>query len=225
MDTPTVDDLGTVLLGRTRGAVLGLLLSRPDEEFHVRQIARLSGATLGPVQRELKLLAQVGVLNCREVGNQLLYRADPTSPVHEELRGLIIKTVGMADVLKAALRGLVGQIRVAFLFGSFAKGLQQKASDVDLMVVGDVSMATLAKALTESQRRLSREINPAIYRGTEFAIKLRDGNHFLNAVMAGPKIFLIGDEHELSRVAEERMAPAPQNQPAGNRRANRRRRA
>jgi hypothetical protein len=101
MDTPTVDDLGTVLLGRTRGAVLGLLLGRPDEEFHVRQVARLSGATLGPVQRELKLLARVGVLKCREVGNQLLYHADPASPVHEELRGLVIKTVGIMPELEA----------------------------------------------------------------------------------------------------------------------------
>jgi hypothetical protein len=92
-------------------------MGRPDEEFHVRQIARLSGATLGPVQRELKLLARVGVLKCREVGSQLLYRADPASPVHEELRGLVIKTVGVADVLKPALSG-VAEIRVAFLFGS-----------------------------------------------------------------------------------------------------------
>ena len=75
MDTIATDEVGSVLLGKTRGAVLGLLLGRPDEEFHVRQIARLSGATLGPVQRELKLLARIGVLKCRAVGHQLLYGA------------------------------------------------------------------------------------------------------------------------------------------------------
>jgi predicted nucleotidyltransferase len=223
MDTPTVDDLGTVLFGRTRGAVLGLLLSRPDEEFHVRQIARLSGATLGPAQRELKLLAQVGVLKCREVGHQLLYRADPASPIHEELRGLIVKTVGMADVLKAAMRPLAAQITIAFLFGSFAQGRQQAASDVDLMVIGDTSVAAVAKALAEPQRRLGREINPTVYRAAEFTAKLREGHHFLGAVMAGPKVLLIGDEHELSRLAEERVDSAAQDQSAGNRRPARRR--
>jgi uncharacterized protein len=102
MNTRSLDDLGSTLLGKTRGAVLGLLLARPDEEFHVRQIARLSGASLGPVQRELKLLAQIGVLKCREVGHQLLYSAEPASPIYEELRSIVIKTVGMADVLRAA---------------------------------------------------------------------------------------------------------------------------
>lgn len=223
MDTVAIDDLGTVLLGKTRGAVLGLLLSRPDEEFHVRKIARLSGATLGPVQRELKLLSQIGILKRREVGHQLLYRADPASPIHEELRGLVLKTVGMADLLKKAISPLSAQIQMAFVFGSFAHGRQHAASDVDLMVVGNTSVATVAKALAEPQRRLSREINPSIYRSAEFAAKLREGHHFLTAVMASPKIFLIGDEHELSRLAKERLAPATPNQSTGNRRVARRR--
>jgi predicted nucleotidyltransferase len=223
MSTPSVDDLGSVLLGKTRGAVLGLLLSRPDEEFHVRQIARLSGATLGPVQRELKLLAQIGVLKRRESGHQILYCADPTSPIHEELRGLILKTVGIADVLKAAIKPLASKIRVAFVFGSFVTGRQRAASDVDLMIIGDIPVALAAEALAESQRRLGREVNPTIYRPAEFAAKLRGRHHFISAVMAGPKVFLLGDAHELSRVAEERMASASQEQSAGNRRSNGRR--
>jgi predicted nucleotidyltransferase len=223
MDTLSADDIGLTLLGRTRGAVLGLLLGRPDEEFHVRHIARLSGATLGPVQRELKLLAQIGVLKCREVGHQLLYSANRASPVHEELRSLVVKTVGMADILRNAMKPLAAQVRVAFLFGSFAQGRQQEASDVDLMVIGDTSVAGIAKVLAEPQQRLSREINPTVYRPAEFASKLRDRHHFLSAVMNGPKIFLIGDEDELSRVAKERLAAPTQNKPARNRRSARRR--
>jgi uncharacterized protein len=221
MNTLSAGDLGATLLGKTRGAVLGLLLGRPDQEFHVRQVARLSGATLGPVQRELKLLAQIGVLKSRKVGHQLLYSANATSPVHEELRSLVVKTVGMADILKAAMNPLAAQIRVAFLFGSFAQGRHQAASDVDVMVIGDTSLADVAKALADSQRRLGREINPTVYRAAEFATKVNDGHHFLNAVIAGPKVFLIGDEHELSRLAEERLASTPQNKPPGNRRVAR----
>lgn len=222
MNTPSADDLGTILLGKTRGAVLGLLLGRPDEEFHVRQIARLSGATLGPVQRELKLLAQIGVLKCREVGHQLLYSANPASPVHQELRSFVVKTVGMADVLRAAMKPLAAQIRAAFVFGSFAQGRQQEASDMDVMVIGEISLAAVAKALTEAQRRLSREINPTIYRPAEFAAKLRDGHHFLSAVMDGPKVFLIGGPIELSRLAEERTFAPAQEQSARDRRTARR---
>ena len=128
--------------------------------------------------------------------HQLLYRRDTASPIHEDLRGLVLKTVGMADLLKKALSPLAAQIQMAFVFGSFAHGRQHAASDVDLMVVGNTSVAIVAKALVEPQRRLSREINPTIYRSAEFAVKLREGHHFLTAVMARPKIFLIGDEHE-----------------------------
>ena len=208
MDTSANRTAGEVLLGKTRGAVLGLLLGRPDEEFHVRQIARLSGATLGPVQRELKLLEHIGVLKQRAVGRQLLYRADEASPIHDELRSLVIKTVGMADVLRAALLPLGKEIQIAFLFGSFARGNQHAASDVDLMIIGTVNLATVARALAEPQRRLGREINPSIYSPSEFRLKLQGGHHFLNSVMAAPRIFIIGDEHELLRMAEERLHDA-----------------
>jgi predicted nucleotidyltransferase len=196
MDTPVIESIGATLWGKTRGAVLGLLLGRPDQEFHVRQIARLSGATLGPVQRELKLLGRVGILKRRDVGRQVFYSADPDSPVFEELRLLVLKTVGMGEVLKMALLPLANQIQSAFLFGSFARGRQHQGSDVDLMVVGDISVASLASALAEPQKRLGREINPNVYRPVEFAAKLRDGHHFLSAVLDGPKIFLIGGKDE-----------------------------
>jgi predicted nucleotidyltransferase len=223
MNTRSVDDLGTSLLGRTRGAVLGLLLGRPDEEFYVRQVARLSGATLGPVQRELKLLAQIGILKCRESGQQLLYSADTRSPVHAELRSITIKTVGMADILRAALKQLEDQIQIAFLFGSFARGEQQSGSDVDLMVIGNTTVAAVARVLGEPQRRLSREINPTIYQAGEFASKLRGGHHFLNSVVNGRKIFLIGDQDELSRVAKERLGAPARDKPERDRRTSRRR--
>lgn len=147
MDTIGATGLSEALLGKTRGAVLGLLLGRPDEEFYVRQVARLSGATLGPVQRELKLLSRVGVLTCRQVGRQLLYTANRESPIYPELRGLAIKTVGIADLLKAALKPLAGQMRVVFVFGSFAQGRQHSGSDVDVMIVGDVPFTAVAGAL------------------------------------------------------------------------------
>ena len=221
---PTTE-LGSLLFGKTRGSVLGLLLTRPDEEFHVRRIARLAGASPGPVQRELKLLAEAGILRCRDLGHQLLYSANPASPIHAELQGLVIKTVGLADSLRAALAPIAGQIRVAFIFGSFAAGRQQSTSDVDLMIIGDTSIASVARELAESQRRLGREINPTIYSPAEFASKLRAGHHFLTSVMAGPKIFLIGDEHELRRLAEEWVDSPASAKRAGDRVAHRGHRA
>src|SRR5262245_20189135 len=160
MVTTIAPDLGRVLLGKTRGGILALLFDAPDEAMHVRRIARLAGLGLGPTQRELKLLASIGLLKRREIGRQVWYTADPSSPVYGELRGLVLKTVGVVRVLREALRPMAPQIRVAFLFGSFAQGRQKSASDVDLFIIGDVSFTAIARSLVESQRQLKREINP-----------------------------------------------------------------
>lgn len=221
----TTKTTGDVLLGKTRGAVLALLLGQPDEEYHVRQVVRLTSAGLGPVQRELKLLASIGILERREVGRQVFYKANPNSPVFGELRGLVLKTAGAAGAIAAALASLSAKINVAFIFGSIARGDQGRESDVDVMVIGTASFSDVARALIEPQRRLAREVNPSVYRLAEFAAKLRGGNHFLRNVMERPKVFLIGDEHELSGLAEEWMASAPQSNVRGSRGVNGRHRS
>lgn len=223
MVTSSEDELGRVLLGKTRGAILALLYNSPDKPVHVRRIARLTGLGLGPTQRELKLLARLGVLKRQETGQQVLYSPDATCPVHEELRGLIQKTIGVAGVLSKALLPLARDIRLAFLFGSFAQGRQKAASDIDIMILGEASFQAVARTLLEPQRQLKREINPAVYLPAEFAAKWRDGHPFVSAVMASPKTFLLGDEDELSRVAEERLAATASHHAAGNRRLARRR--
>jgi predicted nucleotidyltransferase len=209
-------DLGTVMFGKVRGAVLALLLMRPDEEFLVRQVARISRVSLGPVQRELKLLAELGVLKCRRVGTGLLYSVDTSSPVHRELSGLVVKTVGIADVLRRALDPIKAQIDAAILFGSIAGGEQTSHSDVDVLIVGAVPFATVVHHLQEAQRTIGREVNAVIYPLAEFTEKLRTGHYFLTGVMNGPKVSLLGDEHELIRLAQERLAATAQPESARN---------
>ena len=225
MDTHRLDTLGTFLLGKTRGAVLGLLLTHPDEQFHVRQIARLSGATLGPAQKELKRLERFGVLKSNRIGHQLMYGVNPASPVRDELHSLVVKTVGLTDVLKASLAPLGRRIKLAFVFGSFARGEENLSSDIDLMIIGEISVAQIAGALAIAQRRLNREVNLTVYPPAEFNAKLREGHHFLSAVIRESKLFVIGDEHELSGMANQRLDSASRNQSQGNRLATGRRRA
>ncbi len=222
----TADDaLSRALLGKTRGAILALLYGSPDQPLHVRRIARLAGCGLGPTHRELQLLARLGIIRRQTIGQHVLYSPDPACPVHAELRALIQKTVGVAAVLRRALVPVAGDIRVAFLFGSFARGQQRAASDIDVLVIGDAPFRTVAQALLETQRQLSREINPIVYGPAEFAGKWRQGHAFLSAVMAGPKTFLLGDEHELSRVVEEWLATTAFAHGGGSRRPARRGRA
>ena len=134
-----------------------------------------------------------------------------------ELKSLVVKTMGVAEVLREALAPLAQRIRLAFVFGSFARGEQRQTSDVDVMVVSDdVSFGELVMATKPAEDRLSREVNPTLYGTAEFNEKLGSGHPFLSRVVSGPKIFLIGDEHELGSVAPVGLAEAVHAEPSGH---------
>jgi len=188
-----INILGTTLFGKTRRSVLALLYSHPDESFYLRQIARTTGAGMGALQRELKLLSEAGVIQRSEIGQQAFFKANEDCPVFHELRNLIIKTFGVADVVRAALSPLADKIELAFIFGSMVSGEFKQSSDLDVMVIGKIEFAEIVAALTPIQETLAREINPSVYPPEEFRSKLAGGHHFLKTVLSAPKIFLIGN--------------------------------
>lgn len=146
----------------------------------------------------------MGLLICREEGRQKYCQVNRGSAVYEELRGLAVKTSGVADILREALSPLNRRIRAAFLIGSFAEGRENAQSDVDLVVVGSVTFADVSKALTPAQVQLGREVNPTVYPEAELASKAAEGHHFVNSILEGKKIFLIGSSDDLTRLAKKR---------------------
>ena len=201
----TGSDLSAALFGQTRRAILALLYSHPDRSYYLRHLVRSAGVGLGAAQREVKRLTDAGIIRRTVSGNQVFYQANPECPVFGELKGLMVKTTGVADVLRAALAPLAAQIRLAFIFGSVAKLAQRNGSDVDVMVVGELTFGEIVSALGAAQETLAREINPTVYSPAEFRSKLKAGHHFVTAVIGGEKVFLIGDEHELARLGAKRL--------------------
>lgn len=115
---------------------------------------------------------------------------------------MVVKTVGVGDVLRAALVSLADRINVAFLFGSLVRGSERSSSDADVMIVGDVTFAEVVSVLGSAQETVRREINPLVYLPEEFQLKLAADHHFLKKTIESPKIFLVGDEHELAKLAQ-----------------------
>ena len=191
------------LFGKTRQALLSLLYSRADEAHLQESLIQLAALGRGTVQRELEFLTRAGVVRRTVRGRQVYFQANPESPIYAELRGLVVKTGGVADTLRAALSLLAERIYVAFIYGSVAKGEERRASDVDVMVIGQVSFAEISEALGEAQKTIGREVNPSVYAPADFRAKLIAKHHFLRSVMKGGKIFLIGDERELARLAKK----------------------
>ncbi len=200
------DRVGAALFSKNRRAILALLYGHADREFYLRQIVRASGGGLGAVQRELKQLVAAGLIRRTPRDKQVYFQADPDCPVFEELRSLVVKTAGVADVLKAGLGPLADRILVAFVFGSVARCEEKRGSDVDILVVGDVSFSEVVASLADAQDNLRREVNPTVYPPDEFKSKVAGGHHFLRTVQRQPKIFLIGDEGELAGLVAECLA-------------------
>ncbi len=203
---PENDSLSVTLFGKTRRAVLSLLYGHADEAFYVRQITRVAGVGVGAVQRELEQLLNAGIVIRMIRGRQVYYQANPDCPVFLELKNLVLKTAGAATVIRSALVPLADRIRVAFIFGSLAAGRERKGSDVDVLVVGEVTFGQVVSSIHEAQTTLHREINPTVYPPEEFQSKVAAGHHFLKSVLRGPLVFLIGDERDLGRLVKERVA-------------------
>ncbi len=180
-----------------RRKVLGLLLMRPDQQIHLRELARVIGAAPGTLKKELDALCGVGLLRAERVGNQVRFCANTAHPVFPELQALIRKTIGLADALRLSLAPLAGRIDAAFVFGSMASGTESAGSDIDLMVVGDAGFAEIVDATYAAQATLGREINPKVMSASEWQAKKAERNAFLQDVLNKPRIMLIGDADAL----------------------------
>jgi len=181
--------------------LLRLFMLDPEREFYQRELQRLTEAHLRQLQRDLVRLEQSGLVESRSHGNRTYYRAAASHPAFADMRGLVLKTVGLGDVVRDALLSVAVSIDVAFVFGSLAAGDAMGRSDVDLFVVGSVSRRDLAVALDSVGTELGRELNPVIFTRAEFAERRRAGDHFVSMVLAGPRIWLIGDEAALAALA------------------------
>jgi predicted nucleotidyltransferase len=198
-------NLASLLFGAYRRDALALLLLRPEASFHVREMARITGKAPGTMLRELNALADAGVLTRNPVGNQVRFQANPECPIYEDLRNILKRTAGVADVLREALEPLADRMSAAFVYGSVARGDERPGSDLDLMIVGEVSFVDVVGALSQAHEVLRREINPTVYPVAEFRIKARE-EPFLARVLADRKIFVIGNEDDLGKLAAHREA-------------------
>jgi DNA-binding transcriptional ArsR family regulator len=191
-------NLLTVLFPQVRAEVFRLLFASAGQELHLRDLTRRSGLTLGTMQGELEKLMSADLIKDERDGNRRYYRANTSHPLFADLQQIVLKTAGLRDVLAEALRGVRG-IEVAFVFGSLAGGAGKAASDVDLMVIGEVGLRALAPRLRVASEQLDREINPVTLTATEFV--KGQGKHPLLLDIAGKeKLFIKGSEDELKRL-------------------------
>lgn len=188
-------NLVDIVSSRVKAELLRLLFGLNQPDLHLRELVRQSGLSLGTVQQELQRLTRVGLVTARKDGNRVYYSANQDHPAYRDLYSLVLKTDGLAGMLQPAMK--TPDIRVAFVFGSVARGDTGAASDVDLMVVGEVGLRKLTSLLSGIADRVGREINPHVMTLEEFAKRKAERDHLVTSVLAAPKLFVKGTEHEL----------------------------
>jgi predicted nucleotidyltransferase len=190
----TVSSVADALFSKVQQRVLAVLFGNHSRSFYANELIALAGSGSGAVQRELTKLSAAGLVTVKQIGNQKHYQANALAPVFEEIRGLVLKTSGLVDVLRAALAPLAGQIHIAFVFGSVAKAKDTVTSDVDLLVVSDtLAYGELFAALEPATNRLQRTVNPTLYSRSEIDSRMRAGNQFIKRVLAQPKMWVLGE--------------------------------
>lgn len=190
--------MADALFPRVRQRVLALLYGNPARSFFSNEIVALAQSGTGAVQRELASLSESGLLTVTAQGNQKHYQANQAAPVFEELRGLVLKTSGLVDVLRSALAPLASQIVAAFVYGSVARQEDTAQSDIDVLIVSDsLGYADVFGALEGAASSLGRKVNPNLYPPADFAKRIKQGNAFVTRILKQPKIWLIGSEQAI----------------------------
>lgn len=199
--------VGEILFTKTQRRVLALLFGHPDRRYYGNQLIDLAGVGIGAVRKFLQDLLECGLITVTKEGNQKYYQANHETPIFQELRSLVVKTFGVADLLKDAFESIEGGVCAAFIYGSLAKGTEQVDSDIDLFVITEgTSYLELMKLLTPLTEELGRDLDLSAYGKEEFATKLQGGNHFLEKVLSQPKIMLVGTEDDLEELGKHRPA-------------------
>jgi predicted nucleotidyltransferase len=182
------------LLPKTRQGILAATLVQPERAWYAAELAHRLGVPSSSLQRELHDLSEVGILRTYRQGRMVYYQANRDSPVFPDLRGLLLKTAGLVDVLAQALKPVAAKVATAFVYGSIAAGSENSDSDIDLMVVGQVSPQDLALPLRRARESLGREINPTVYTPAEFERKRAANDPFLKQVLDKPKLLVLGKQ-------------------------------
>ncbi len=190
--------LADTLFTRTQQRVLGLLFAQPDQSFYASELIRRAGTGSGAAQRELARLESGGLITGRRIGQQKHYQANAASPLFSELRGIVMKTVGLAEPIRTALGSLSRRMRAAFVYGSVAKGTDRADSDIDLLVISEsLTYGEVFEALESASRAVGRPISPTVYSVAEWTKRVKAKNAFVTRVLAQPKVWIVGGEHDL----------------------------
>ncbi|OGL41647.1 MAG: hypothetical protein A2042_03745 [Candidatus Schekmanbacteria bacterium GWA2_38_11] len=181
---------------RIRQDILTLFFTNPSKRFYLRELERVLGYSAGSIRREILKFQKDNLFKTEKLGNLIYYSLNTKHPLFKELKSIVSKTAGVEGALKKTLLP-IKEIKIAFIYGSFAAKREKETSDIDLMVIGNPDTSLLNEKLAALEKRLGREINVTLYSWKEFEHKKREKSSFVKELLKSPKIMLVGRENDL----------------------------
>jgi predicted nucleotidyltransferase len=170
----------------TQGAqdILLYFLCNPERQHHLRELAHVLNKDPGNLSREMRRLSKRGLFNVLAKGRLKLFSLNKKNPLYKEIKGIILKTQGPPVIIGQALQGLKG-LETALLYGSYVDQSADLGSDIDLLLIGELSSLDLAKILRPLEKKLGREIHFRIMSQIEFDKRIKAKDPFLMTVVKG----------------------------------------
>jgi len=187
--------LKTLFSSEVRINILSHFFMHPDEGYYIRQLEKILKKPVSNIQKELIKLEKIDLLSSSVEGNQKRYILKNEFPLYDELRNIFIKTTGLSDLIRDSLH-LIKKIEFAFIYGSFATGDETSQSDVDLMIVGNVSGIIINKSIKEVEKQINRMINYSIYSKGEIEKRISADDNFIKTILEAPIILIIGNKDD-----------------------------
>ncbi len=189
-------DIIKIFKSKARQAIFRLYFTNPDKSFYLRELERELNTPVSMLRKELITLEKESIFFSSKKGNLLYYSLNKNYPLYNEIKSIVFKTIGIQGTLSKVLLPLKA-IKAAFVYGSYAKNIDNAKSDVDLFIIGSPDENKLVEIISKLERELKREINYSIYTSEDIKKKKKLKDSFIEEVIQGKKIFLIGDGNDI----------------------------
>lgn len=144
--------LNSLITSKTRLKLLMKFFINTEVTGYLRNLATEFGESTNGIRQELNHMEEAKLLLSETIQNKKIYRANPQHPYYNELHGLVLKHIGIDQIVDNVVKR-VGALQEAYIINDFALGNQGKT--LDLVLVGeDFDQYYLEKIVEKAEKDL-----------------------------------------------------------------------
>ena len=161
-----MENLFTGLISsKTRIKLLVRFFFNPNTRSYLRELAKEFNVSTNSVREELNQLTRTELLTSQKSGRQVFYKANQEHPLFPELKSMVIKVMGIDQVIDGIVARL-GDLERAYLLDDYAEG--KDTGIIDLLLVGNIDQYHLNDLSRKTERYIKRKIRTLVLSRDEF---------------------------------------------------------